>query len=401
VPAPEAKEEGSEDGVREKLRALDAAYQADILSKQEYAAKRADLEAQRRAGSKALDATARRKLEALEQARKAGILSEEEYARKRAALERGQRGTPVGTGSLPSPAHGRTAERTERRRLASAKGRTYRHVIGFSFWYPADWTVREHDDFLQIVPADAASTPEGPSELFLIIGESVAGEGIYSPDDPRVLSYMDLQVQSVSPVLQRVGGTAAAEMANGQGVVMDWQGANAKGQTVRARAYVAILNEHGVALLAIGLDERIDARDPTLRRVFASFGFGRGQLDPRLTGSWSFLTTRSMTNWSPFETDYSRAQMASESSAVLVFRPDGTWMRTDNSYLIAGGGGVWLESNDKSVSRGRWNAGSGSLYMIWEDHSWEDYSYELRETQQGQQLLLVSGNRGELWQRNE
>ena len=104
-----------------------------------------------------------------------------------------------------------------------------------------------------------------------------------------------------------------------------------------------------------------------------------------------------MTNWSPYETDYSRAQLVSESTALLEIRADGTWMRTDKSQMLAGGGGVWIESNEKKVDQGRWYAGKGELYLISKDNTWEDYKYNLRQTQKGLQLLLASGKQGELW----
>ena len=65
--------------------------------------------------------------------------------------------------------------------------------------------------------------------------------------------------------------------------------------------------------------------------------------------------------------------------------------------MIAGAADVWLESDETTVSKGRWYAGGGSLYLIWEDNSWEDYDYEIRRTPEGIRLLLVSGQKGELW----
>ena len=65
--------------IREKLKALDAARAAGILSDDEYDRKKAELEARlAAAAAPPIDAETQRKLKALDAARAAGILSEEE-----------------------------------------------------------------------------------------------------------------------------------------------------------------------------------------------------------------------------------------------------------------------------------------------------------------------------------
>ena len=39
-------------------------------------------------------------------------------------------------------------------------------------------------------------SPDGPKEIYLIGGESVAEDGITRPDDPRVIQYLDSLLQS-------------------------------------------------------------------------------------------------------------------------------------------------------------------------------------------------------------
>jgi putative oligomerization/nucleic acid binding protein len=334
----------------------------------------------------AIDPALQQKLNALETARQVGILSDQEFAQKKAELLGDK--TPVAT-TLP--------EGSKIRYVDTQKGKMYRHVIGFSFWHPAAWTVKEHDDFLQLVPPNAATSPDGPTEAYFIVGDSVADEGITNPGDPVVVQYLDQQVMSIANFLRRTGGPEPVDMAHSKGVVLKWQGNNPKGDLVFAQAYVSIIKDNGVALLALGLKEPLEKRTADVRKIFASFGFGPGQLDQKLVGNWNFLRTTSITNWSPYETDYSRAQLVSESTALLEIRADGTWMRTDKSQMLAGAGGVWIESNEKKVDQGRWYAGKGELYLISKDNTWEDYKYTLRQTQKGLQLLLASGNQGELW----
>ncbi len=59
--------------------------------------------------------------------------------------------------------------------MTAQKGKSYTHVAGFKFKYPADWTLKEHDDFLQMVPPDAKKNAQGPTEAYLILGDSVGG----------------------------------------------------------------------------------------------------------------------------------------------------------------------------------------------------------------------------------
>ena len=76
---------GAED-VPAKLQALEAAHKAGILSDEEYARKKAELEAQLRPAAAQPDEATKEKLKALEAARQAGVLSEAEYERKKAEL---------------------------------------------------------------------------------------------------------------------------------------------------------------------------------------------------------------------------------------------------------------------------------------------------------------------------
>jgi hypothetical protein len=384
--APAPKQEGPDAG--EQLRALEAARQAGILSEEEYAAKRKVIEDRQ---AQAIDPAVRQKLEALESAYRAGILSEEEYNRKKAQLV----DAPVAASPVQS------TQTLGEGVSPKAGGQTYRHVIGFTFWYPAGWTVTEHEEMLQLIPPNPSKTANGdPTEIYLIIGDNTVGdEGITTPDDPRVAQFMDQAVAQLAPFLQRTAAPAAVGTATGKGVVMNWQGNSPTGGVVCARAYISIIKDAGISLVALCLRDRLQAREAELQRIFTSFAIGAGQRDLQLAGTWNYLTTSALTNWSPFETAYSRAQMASDTTGTLVIQPDGAWTRTYKTQMIAGAGGVWLESNDTKESKGTWYAGNGSFSLIWDDKSWQEYKYELRQTPQGVRLLLTSGGKGELWER--
>jgi hypothetical protein len=375
--------------VDRKLAALEAARQAGILSQEEYQRKRAAL----LATLPQLDEETKKKLAALEAARQAGILSEEEYQRKKADLLGG--GTPAGPGPATPQGREGVPVRTQR------KGKVYRHPVGFSFWYPGHWSIQEHEQFLQLIPADAGKTPEGPTEVYLVSAEDVSAEGISEPTDPRVVEYLGQVVGGQWPFLQRVGGADPVEMSAGKGVLLRWTGKNPRGDAVDARAYVSILKSHAAVLLAVGFQERVRTREADTVRIFASFGFGEGQRDPALVGRWTLVGVTSITNQSPFETDWSRAQLASETKSSLVFAADGRWERRDNTHMIVGAGGVWLEDKSEDTQRGRWNAGDGRLFMVWEDQSWDDFRYQVRRTAKGIELRTLRGKKGEVWTKAE
>jgi len=85
---------------------------------------------------------------------------------------------------------------------ASEKGNVYHHPTGLTFWYPQSWRLQELDEALQLVPNDVVTAQKGPSEIYFVGGESIAGSGISHANDPQVVSYVDQQVRSVLHQLQ-------------------------------------------------------------------------------------------------------------------------------------------------------------------------------------------------------
>ena len=63
--------------------------------------------------------------------------------------------------------------------------------------------------------------------------------------------------------------------------------------------------------------------------------------------------------------------------------------------MLAGAGSVWIESNESSTQKGKWNAEKGRLFMLWEDESFEDYSYEFKASR----LKMATGKTGQIWTR--
>ena len=384
-------------GFDEKIDALDAAHKAGVLTQEEYARKKAELEQEASAGA------AKEKLQALDAALQAGVLTEAEYQRKKAELT----GTPA-VAPAPAPLVVPTVTETitqppqpEAVNPAPAKtaGNTYRHPTGVSIWYPSGWKPQMLEGILQLIPPSASTSAED-FEAYFVTAEEVGSYGITEPNHPMVAQYLDEQMQSLGGELgvhfQRKGNAVPVDISKGkgQGIRVDWTADSQIGE-VKARTYVCILKNYGFVLAGVGVKDRLAKREKDILRIFASLDVGEGKKDPNLVGTWRLTRTTAITNQSVWETDYSRAQLVSETNSVLRFSPDGTWEREDKSEMLVGGAGIWLENNERSVNRGRWNADGGALFMVWEDQSFEDYQYRVA----GNELKIVCDKTGQLWTR--
>ena len=156
-----------------------------------------------------------------------------------------------------------------------------------------------------------------------------------------------------------------------------------------------IVKDWGLVMAAVGVGDRLQKRSQTIQKIFASFDVGQGQHDQRLIGGWHLLDTRSITNQSVWETDYSRAKAVSENSSTIRFNPDGTWQRENRSHTLVGAGGVWLEDKSSSSERGTWNADGNVLFMLWENGSFANYQYRC----EGRQLKMAYEKTLEVWSR--
>jgi hypothetical protein len=501
--------------MQSKLEALEAAHRAGVLTDEEYARKKAELEAQLRPAKPPLDEAIQQKLKALEAAHQAGVLSDEEYARKRAellgqqaeanlvqyqdpqgrfqfqhpsdwtmqALQEGQQGValtrgqaalnviplPDGTNaqqvleSIAEQIRGQWQDYRELRRgqrkvggiasplmeftgvnpqgmrarsqitvfvatgtgyafILSApedefaamqpgwdslldsfkvadtspigkKGKTYRHPIGFTFWYPENWKVQETDAGLQLVPPDVKSNQYGPTEAYLIIGES-AGD-ISRPDDPRIVQYLEGQLMTILPFVKRTGEVESVRASSGPGALITWEGQNPMGMQIRARVFVVLLKGYGVAFAGLGEKDRIEARESTLRAIFSTFGFGEGEKDLTLVGTWRY------------ESHFFSGTFSSTTLRYMVLRPDGTL--SSGGRLLASmehkdqygdpTGSTTADTGEDSGERGRWGAGNGKLYLIWDDGSYAEYGYYVEGAPGSRKMLLKpSDGKNELWE---
>ena len=325
------------------------------------------------------------KLKLLDDAYNAGLLSKEEYEQKRQALKTDNAGKKNNKKAGPPLNIGE-------------KGQMLTHPTGITVWCPKGWQTKMLDGILQMVPPDAG---QGENyESYFLTSESVEGTGIQQADHPSVIQYLDEQMMALGYELgvafQRHGTKQTIATGQGQrnGIRLDYR-ANSNYGPVNASAYATIVKGWGLVFAGVGVGDRLDRRSQSIKRIFSSFDVGEGQKDQRLVGNWHLLDTRAITNQSVWETDYSRAKLVSEDSSSIRFNPDGTWYREDRSHMIAGAGGVWLEDKSSSKQSGRWNADGKHLFLLWEDGSFANYEYRF----EGNNLKMAYEKTLEVWTR--
>jgi len=307
-----------------------------------------------------------------------------------------------------TPAKTTPAGTPERKYDTSRKGKTYEHAIGFSFWYPEGWVVKDVNDALQLVPHNAAVANGQPAEVYFITGQPLEGSGVTSANDPQVIAFLDQLIhQKVSAAMQRTKEPTAITTTNGKGLVMEWEVKGEHG-TVLARTYTCILKGWGVIFGAFGIKDKVLAREADLKTIFNSFGFEAGKQDPAVVGAWQLFATRTLRNEDNinFTTDDPRrASSVSSEQTTLLLRPDGTAQRVSIYRMIAGGGAaggsskVWIDTGEqKDKKTGRWNAGNGTLFVMWSNGAMDSWRYGLVRNG-ATSLKLQVGNTVQFWSR--
>jgi hypothetical protein len=288
-------------------------------------------------------------------------------------------------------------------------GNTYQHPGGFSFGYPQGWQVQQQQEVAQLIPSQPRMAGQAPAELYFVFGQETAGQGVSSPDDPRVIEFLESQVLSISRALRRVSGPVPIDVGGGRAIGMEWEGTGQRG-VVRARAIAVIRDGFGMALLGIGEKQAIEAREPELRRIAGSFTRGGGGSSPALAGQPAGqapagpLEPRLIGVWLN-EKNFSSGTYSSTNVKTAVFQPDGSF--TMGGQFVAGmthtdslgnATGATRGNSDASQTRGRWTASNGTLRIIFADGSQETFRYYIEDQSDGRVMLIqTSGGDKQLW----
>lgn len=261
-----------------------------------------------------------------------------------------------------------------------ASGKEYTHASGGKFRYPATWTIREEDGFVVLIPSDAK-----PGETYLIVADSAEGET--DPGSNQVLGFMDGEIRQSIPDARRVGSLERTTVGAGKGVIQTWSG-NVNGQTILVRGYLTIVKNFGVALLAIGTKEHIDARDKDLREIFQTVGWGQGKVDPNLVGTWHYWGYKGTAD----------GKYGREEKIRVDLRADGTFTYLNDSETTitasganSAGEATWtggMNARRGDGWKGTWSADGNLIILLFEDGTTETFRY--RFEQQGQNTFLVT-----------
>ena len=250
-------------------------------------------------------------------------------------------------------------------------GKEYVHASGGKFKYPANWEIKEGDGYLQMVPPDAKAGE-------IIIMRLNQAEGATDPGSSEILAYLDSQVAESVPDATREGKPEQAVAGAGKGVILNWNG-TVQGRKSLIRGYVTIVKNYGIALVAVGSKETVEARDKVLRQVFQSIGWGQGKVDLKLVGTWNYWGFKGSTD----------GKFGREEKAQCVLSADGKFSYTNsaetNRSVDAGG----LSSRRGNGWGGTWTSDGATIILNFEDGSSESFSY--RFEQQGQNTFLVTG----------
>ncbi len=254
------------------------------------------------------------------------------------------------------------------------EGKEYTHATGGKFKYPKNWTVKEGDGYLLLSPPDAK---EG--EIILITAESA--EGQKDPGSAEVLAYLDSQIAESIPDARRSGKIENTVAGAGKGVIVTWKG-SVSGTQATIRSYVTIVKGYGVALTVIGSQVDIEKRDPILRQIFQSIGWGQGKIDERLVGTWNYWGYKGTSD----------GKYGREEKVRAVLRADGTFTYSNQAETsITASGEGWsggMASRRGDGYAGTWTADGSTIYLNFEDGTSETFEY--RFEQQGANVFLVT-----------
>ncbi|MBW3622193.1 MAG: hypothetical protein KY468_02150 [Armatimonadetes bacterium] len=302
------------------------------------------------------------------------------------------KGTTSPAKGTPTPAKGAAAK------IAEPTGgpgsgpawKLHQHATGLSMRYPPSWKLNPLEGALQLVPPDVTSTASGPTEAYFVLGEGA--EGVSSPEDPRVVAFLEQQVQQIAPFLQRAGGVEKIKAATAPGILVTWEGQSPTGMALRAQAHTTILKGYGITLFTLGVKEKIAAREKTVRSIFSSFAAGEGKRDPQLVGAWRFWSYKASAD----------GKFGTERSSQMVLHANGQCQWSGKSESSGSFSNSQIQGSYAGSSgdadRGTWTAANGELYIMWNDGSVSTWDYQVSGAPGGRKMLLKgSGNKPDEW----
>jgi len=281
---------GAPTDVQEKLKALQAAHEAGVLSKTEYERKKAELEAQLRPPQPQLDEATQKKLQALEAARQAGVLSQAEYDRKKAELLRSaapelDEATKSKLKALDAARQAGVLSQAEfERKKAELLGQPaagqpepegpadfalYRDPQGrFQLQHPRTWAAQAFPNGQGV----AFMSGTNAISLLLVSGAATADQildGIAANLGKQWKDYRE-----AARTQCQVGGAAAP--------LADFTGTNPQGMRARGQLTVAVAGGTGYVFILTVPENGLPAVQPVWNALLGSFRAGAGTAAPEV-----------------------------------------------------------------------------------------------------------------------
>lgn len=287
----------------------------------------------------------------------------------------------------------------------------HKHAIGFALQVPETWKVTEAPGGLLLTPPDVKQEAWGPAENFVVTG--APAEGIDNPADPGIVQYVqNALAQTLGSPLRSVGKVESFQAGPHKAAAMTWKGTFQNGARFRTRAYVVMIDGHGVSLSYVGSTLALKRRDPVLREIVATFSSSQpqsqapaqaadapatsGGADPRVVGRW-------------YRSVYRRSVLSGGISTsfhqTMLLAPDGKLSWVDQSVISgsqpstqSSSGWTFSGIPESSVHRGTWSASGNTMNMKWDGGS-ATYDLHVQGSAGRREMLLTprAGGDKELW----
>jgi hypothetical protein len=244
---------------------------------------------------------------------------------------------------------------------ATANWKTYKHPVGLSLKYPGDWTLQEGPGFVQLISPEVQKSAQGQATALNIVSPEQVGR-ISSLENPQLISALESSMTQRFPFLKRVGGTERIKAGNASGILLTREGTNPQGMKVRGQLSATILKGFSLSVFAIDSEQ-------TAREIFSSFDAGAGEKDPQLVGVWQTVLPEGG---------------ASDRSSRYTLEADGTLTKVTRDD----------QADETETMLGKWSAGDGRLFVLWENGTTDDVAYEVQTDKAGSRVAMISGAQG-------
>lgn len=152
-------------------------------------------------------------------------------------------------------------------------GGVHRDPGGLGFEHPAGWSVQRSDDAIIIQPPDVTINEFGGANEFYMLFEEDA-DGATRADDAELVESLQAVIDAQMPGARVTETPRPVPGLSDGSRMLSWELRLDNGSTVRARAYVRIVETRALVLLTLGEKRSMQRRDDTIAKLFSTVGLG-------------------------------------------------------------------------------------------------------------------------------